>query len=182
MMFSGEEPKIGSCPKKERDALLKLGLVEIQHRGRVSHLALTDLAWERGTEIMSAELADARQRDLGQCLLASVLAFVQANDVALADFVRPSQARTEDLPERIRAICLSSTGGRYTQRVRLADVRDALPGVESVDVQRAVMRLVDDGVANLLSLDDPLERQPRDDAAAIWVGGKARHLLYLDRP
>jgi hypothetical protein len=184
MLFSGEEPKVSSCPKADREALEKLGLLEVQRRGRSNHLVLTDAAWELAPEVIAAETAGAgalKQRDLAQLLLSSVHAYLTSNHVALADFVRPGRPAERSVAEQIRATYLDRTGGRFGQRLRLADLRQALSAVPPPELERGVYVLLGQGAAHLLSLDDPLDRQPRDDAAAISVGGRPRHLLYLER-
>lgn len=182
MIFSGDEPKLSSVSPRDRAALAQAGLVEVEKRGRASHLVLTDRAWEVAPEWLAAEVASPGQADLAQHLLAAVYAYTSAQEVALADFVRPALRRREQVtPEQIRAVYLEQTGGRYHQRVRLADLRAALRGSrESVD--RALLVMSASGTAHLLGLDDPLDRASRDEAAAIHVGGHPRHLVYLERP
>lgn len=179
MVFGGDEPKISSCPKKDRDELVKLGLVEVVKRGRASHLVLTDRAWEQAPALIGAEASS--QPDLLGDVLRAVGAFTRQQDLAIADFVQPARADDRPTLEAIREQYLEETGGRYGQRVRLADLRARLRASRDA-VDRALIEIVTAGSGHLLSLDDPLDRHPRDEAAAVFVGGRPRHLLYLERP
>lgn len=181
MVFGGEEPKISSCPKKDRDELVKLGLLEVVKRGRASHLLLTDRAWEQAPTLLAAEADAGDQHELLALVLRTVCAYTQRYDVAIADFVRPAKREECSVVDQIRSEYLARTGGRYAQRVRLADLRERVRASRDA-VDRALTEIVASGSGHLLSLDDPLDRFPRDEAAAVSVGGHPRHLLYLERP
>lgn len=73
------------------------------------------------------------------------------------------------------------SGGRLRARVRLADLRNALPGVERAQVDAALLRMNAAGEITLFPLDNRPEITPADEAAAVRLSGVPQHLLHLER-
>jgi hypothetical protein len=56
-----------------------------------------------------------------------------------------------------------------------------LADVSREDLDRALLLLQKSGRLVLMHLDDPHERTPEDDQAAIDLLGFKRHILYMER-
>ena len=176
--------------KKDREALVRLGLLQTRVGARrAQHLELTDHGWAWAADNMAAALparSTAGIRVLAD-LLVRLGAFLTARDVALADFIRPAAAAPApspappDLSGQIRAAYLAATGGELNRQLRLAELRAALPAISRPELDAALQAIERAGGAGLLPLDDPTEIRPEDRAAALLVGGRPRHLLWLKR-
>ena len=87
-----------------------------------------------------------------------------------------------DLSQQIRDAYCRTSGGRWNVRVRLADLRGALPGVPREEFDGALLALETAGALVLYPLDDPQEIRPGDEAAALPNSlGIRRHILYIER-
>lgn len=193
LMFSGETPLQSTYDAKLRAGLVKAGLITLEKRpkGRGKLMVLTDRTWSGALDLMTAELEATERRDKGTKkdlafhLTARVHGFLKAREVAAVDFVRPQPAAAESsgdggLDRAVRDAYLGLTRGAFNRRVRLADLRAALPAVERGAVDDALVALMRAGVAHLMPLDDPRERGPDDDSHAVHVAGSARHIVYLE--
>ena len=191
MMFSGEEPKQSTYDnrKNRRTQLVKQGLITLEKRGRASHMVLTDKAWSEAPNLMAAELsAPGVKQDLAYHLMSCTHAYLAAEGLALADFVRPGMLQESapgpsvaDAKKVVTTAYLKLTGGQFDERVRVADLRVEAQGLSPSELDRTLMQLLRQGVAHLMPLDDPHDRTSRDDAAAVNVAGRPRHLVYLEQ-
>lgn len=84
----------------------------------------------------------------------------------------------ESIQGQIRDAYLSLTGGRIKERVLFSALRPKVP-VVSDDFDQAVLSLQAQQKVVLAGLDNPVERTPEVEAAAIHIAGNARHLLYF---
>lgn len=84
----------------------------------------------------------------------------------------------ESIQGQIRDAYLSLTGGRTKERVLFSALRPKVP-VVSDDFDQAVLSLQAQQKVVLAGLDNPVERTPEVEAAAIHIAGNARHLLYF---
>ena len=76
-------------PAKEREPLVRAGFLEKERRGRPFHLIATDSAWQWASTHLSAELMLSKQAaPILRNVLTSLGAFLEKNDLALADVVR----------------------------------------------------------------------------------------------
>lgn len=174
-------------------------------------LALTDAGWAWLDDRLDGDLPARAQvvRPL-RLLLAAIKRHLDRTEFALADFLRlpaepRSAARTPSKPEptpapkpdaapspaapdvdvdvedRIRRAYLRIAEGRPNVRVRLADLREALPDLPRESVDAALLRLADRGAAALYPIENPLDVRPEDQAAALRAStGHPRHILYLE--
>jgi hypothetical protein len=178
--------------KPQREALVKLGLLHTRKGPRnAMQVELTDRGWGWLATNMTAPLS-ARSPS-GTAVLAGMLArlaaFLAARDLALADFIRPAPPapapraeQPEAAPaERIRAAYLAATGGQVNRQLRLAELRPALADLGRDALDAALLGMEQAGHAGLLPFDDPTEIRAEDREAALLVGGRPRHLLWLDR-
>lgn len=67
-------------------------------------------------------------------------------------------------------------------RLRLADLRKTLPGIERHVLDSILFQLQDEDLAVLYRNDNTRELKADDHEAAIDVNGYPRHLVYLDQP
>jgi hypothetical protein len=84
--------------------------------------------------------------------------------------------RAED---EFTAAYLRLTGGRNNVRVRLARLRSELGNLDPNHFENRLIELQRQGIAALYALDDPLDIGPEDERAAVMVGGRPRHLVYM---
>lgn len=179
MMFSGDEPMMSTCPKKDRTCLVDGKLLTLQKRGRATHMMLTDRAWREARSLISAELeANDTRRDLAFHLLMCLDRYLDAEGVALTDFVQPPTP--PDPHVAVRSAYLRLTQGRFARQVRLADLRHETRAMATQELEGALRELMRRGEAHLMPIDDPLDRSPRDDAAAMRIAGQPRHVVYLE--
>ncbi len=64
------------------------------------------------------------------------------------------------------------------ERVLLSDLRPKV-GVQSDDFDQALLAMQQQGKVVLMGLDNPLERTPEVEAAAVHIAGRARYLVYF---
>lgn len=186
--FVCEQPVVLKGP--ERSVLVKGGLVDKDKRkrpetGRVAgYDVLTDKGWAWAVEHMQDRI-DSRSTKGSQVLgliLARLDDYLREHSLALADVIAARPAEALDVEGRIRASSLDLGRGQTGQRIRLAHLRDVLADVPRETLDAALARLQAGGELILYPLDDPQERTPEDEAAAIDVAGVGkRHFLILER-
>jgi len=84
----------------------------------------------------------------------------------------------ESIQGQIRDAYLTLTGGRTKERVLFSALRPKVP-VVSDDFDHAVLSLQAQQKVVLAGLDNPVERTPEVESAAIHIAGNPRHLLYF---
>lgn len=205
MLFSDEEPKqsdfadfLGKNGARAREELVKAGFIQLEKRGRAKYVLLTDHAWAWASENLDAEVSLSKYATpVLVALLGKLKAFMESNNVVLAEVLRqPEQAvpkgdgsETTD-PIRFRADGFVSdelierayyqvSRGKANARVRLAALRELLPGISKDTLDSLLLSMQSKGKLVLYSLDDPREIGPADDAAAVDVGGFKRHIVYM---
>lgn len=195
MLFTGEEPAISKIQPglnpRERRQLQEAGLIEIEKRGRASHIILTEKAWAWAAGHLEADISSSKfagialrgllsrlQRHLDQKTLTLAGLLAIDNEPDLPD----REPEPANLAERIRAAYLCVSGGGSNVRVRLKDLRQYLPGVPKPGLDAELARLQQEGLFGLVlwSLDDPLDIGPDDEAAAVEIGGVKRHIVYME--
>src|SRR5262249_12267482 len=93
---------------------------------------------------------------------------------------RMVRRRPVDVPEeKIHDVILRLGGGRIGQRVRIADLRDAFPGLDRTAIDAALKSMQATGQLVLMRLENPVEITPRDEAAVLMIAGNPRHIVYL---
>ncbi len=92
----------------------------------------------------------------------------------------PLTADAPALATHMREAYFNASGGAANRQVWLADLRDELADVPRADLDAALLRLQGES-GGLLPLDDPRQVTAADRAAELLVGGRPRHLLWLDR-
>lgn len=186
--FVCEQPVV--LKSAERSILVKAGLIEGDKRKRpqtgrtAGYDVLTDKGWAWAIDHMQDRI-DSRSTK-GSLVLSQMLArldnFLHQHSLALADVITAPASQGPSLEERIRKFGLDLGGGRIGVRIRLASLRELLADVPRATLDDALDQLQASGVLVLYPMDDPQERTPADDAAAIDVAGVGkRHLLILEK-
>lgn len=176
LIFRGEEPALGEIKPDLRNPLLKGGYLEIERRGRRQFILLTDLAWAWARENMGT-LEGGRtkaERALSR-VLRKTSEFLQDRELTLVEFLKPEPAA-----EKIRRAYLSASGGALKERVRISELRTALPDLERKTFDRALLELFNEGRVRLYPFDNPREVKSADERAAIDLSGVKQHLVYLE--
>jgi hypothetical protein len=200
MMFgetdAEREPKFADAPidKKPRDELKKAGFVDVQKRGRSSHIVLEDKAWDWAASHLDHELPNtAKAAKVLRVVLRKLGTTLDATDRSLADFVReakaipalptlapePPDSSDGDLEDEVREACLDLTHGAPKQRVRLTDLRRRVSAPrDALDAALTAMQRA--GRLVLFKIENPAELTPADESAALYIAGNPRHLVYLE--
>ena len=79
---------------------------------------------------------------------------------------------------QIREAYLRETHGAVKERVLLKDLRPKV-GVQSEDFDQTLLAMQQQGKVVLMGLDNPMERTPEVEAAAIHIAGRPRYLVYF---
>ncbi len=95
----------------------------------------------------------------------------------------PTDKSTESLTldsieTQIREAYLRETRGAVKERVLLSDLRPKV-GVQSGDFDQALLAMQQQGKIVLMGLDNPVERTPEVEAAAVHIAGLPRYLVYF---
>lgn len=164
--------------KPDRDALVKAGLVAAGKRGRGLWLEATEKGWSWAGENLDAALPERTTAGavVLQAWLARLKAFLAAENLALADVLAPRAA-----PLDLRAAYLSLTGGRFDERVRLAELRAALPGVGRASLDAALTAAHGRDGIYLSASDNPPELTDADREAALDYKGERMTFLRIAR-
>jgi hypothetical protein len=189
LLITGEEPAVSklqpALSPEERTFLVEAGLIELEKRGRSTHVVLTDQTWQWAANNFDVSLCQSSFAiSILEQLLQTVGAYLKGNRIPLAEFLAPrSQMAAEQLvaplEQRIRTAYLTASGGVYNVRVRLAQLRRSLPDVAPQHIDQVLGDLELAEKLVLMPLDDPQEIGPDDEQAAVTVGGQPRHILYL---
>ena len=92
----------------------------------------------------------------------------------------PALGPPHELDRKIVDAYHKLAGGREDVRIRLADLRDALPEVSRKSLDAGLEKLALEGRASLFELNNPYEINDRDrDAVLLTPTGQRRHLIYL---
>jgi len=195
LLLTGEEPKISELRPKlspaQRTQLQQAGLIEIEKRGRASHVILTDKAWLWAMEQDVTGMGKSKSPVAAQMLeniLQRLTHFLQLQEISLAEFLYPQPSvapepitvmDTIGIEQRIRSAYTQLSGGTYDVRIRLADLRLHLADISREQLDSTLRAMQLEGKLVLMHLDDPLDRNNTDDEAAINIGGRTHHIVYL---
>lgn len=200
-MLLGEKPeqrepkqsecKIGATP---RDGLVRRKFLKKIPRGRAAFLVLTDEGrdWALRNLFCRLPAGSPRAKVILARLNEALMPVLnkQWDEVERRLFpngtphaTEPEPASSDDvtvesIQGQIRDAYLALTGGRTKERVLFSALRPKVP-VVSDDFDQAVLSLQAQQKVVLAGLDNPVERTPEVEAAAIHIAGNPRHLLYF---
>jgi hypothetical protein len=179
--------------KAEREALLKLGLIQATKRERGAiWLSTTDEGWDWAEQHLNEPLPE---KNFGgafvlRAWLTRLSQFLQARGLRLSDFfldqsapspgtsVAPAQPEYAKLRARIRAAYQEVAGG-FDRRLLLRDLRPRLADLDRGSVDSALMQMVRDGEASLMQLDYRPDVTDEDRAASLRIGNEPRHIIWI---
>ena len=90
----------------------------------------------------------------------------------------PEPLTLDSIEKQIREAYLHETHGAVKERVLLKDLRPKI-GVQSEDFDQALLAMQQQGKIVLMGLDNPMERTPEVEAAAVHIAGLPRYLVYF---
>ena len=187
------EPQQSKCgiASTPRDGLVKKKFLKKIPRGRAAFLALTDDGREWALRNLFCRLPPSAPRS--KAILARLNAAImpilhdrweeveRRLEITRSPESGPESSEdvtVESIQGQIRDAYLGLTGGKTKQRVLFSELRPKVP-VVSDDFDHAVLSLQAQQKVVLAGLDNPVERTPEVEAAAIHIAGNARHLLYF---
>jgi hypothetical protein len=181
--------------KKDRQRLKDASLIEEEKRkpasggrSRPLYITLTDRGWAWLSDHFEAELPPrANAAETLRRLLARLKDYLDVKQLSLAEFLHPARAggagRPPDLGHQVESAYYRLSGGRPNVRVRLANLRTALPDVPRDQLDAALLDMTTQGQAALYRLDNPLEIHDEDRRAMLRTpSGEERHIIYLGGP
>jgi len=197
MLFGNEpeqrEPQQSKCgiAATPREALVKKKFLKKVQRGRTAFLVLTDEGREWALQNLFCRLPERGPRPKAILARLNKALMPILNDrwdevARRLNICRESEpdpesaedVTVESIQGQIREAYLGLTGGKTKQRVLFSDLRPKVP-VVSDDFDQAVLSLQAQQKVVLAGLDNPVERTPDVEAAAIHIAGNPRHLLYF---
>lgn len=191
--WKNTKPQVSTAERKELEAA---GLIAIDKRKEsdrkgarpIMYVSLSEQGWNWAVEHLNAEISKKSNASgpILQDILAKLKIHLERTGSSLADFVCPPEGEVtsepEDIPSRIRRSYCSASGGRWNVRVRLAELRRALPEVPRAELDESLLAMERQGSVVLYPLDDPQEIEPEDEAAGLPNSlGIRRHIVYLER-
>jgi hypothetical protein len=167
-------------------------------------VSLTDKGWKWLSENIDSPISpQARSGTIFQAFLGKLRMFLESSRLPLVDFMNPvpESSIADDLQSqfdpspgltdhcrqvggnieaRIREGYLRASHGRTKVRVRLADLRSELADVPRSQLDAELLAMERNHSVVLDPLDDPQERRPDDEAAALNNSfGAPRHVVYM---
>jgi hypothetical protein len=172
--------------KPDREALERDGLIAISKVGpkRQIYVEVTDKGWQWAGEHLDAKLPDNAPSGskVFQAWLVHLKVFLAARNLALADLLAaPTPELQTDLWPLVRTAYLQTTGGRWNTRALLKDIRARLGGVAREALDAALLRFQAEQKLQLYPQDNRQELTEADQAAAIKIGGEARHIVWIEK-
>lgn len=188
LMLLGDGLKMKELPNSftaaMRKRLVDAGLINVVQQGRAKVVYVNEeQAWHWAGENLAAELS--RTAQFGGPILQEVLTrlnrYLVNTDSALAELLAPLPEKKEkpDDLESIKRAYLNITDGEWNARVRIAELKKQLPGVNQTDFTASLKQLQEAGEIDLYTHDDPLEANEEDKRHAVRLFGEAFTLIYM---
>lgn len=177
--------------KKERDALCKAGLVQVEKKKNGAYwLAVSDKGWEWAEQHLADPLSARSQGSaiVLRAWLSRVQKYMQARDLRLYELFAlnentlktgtPPAPKYVDVRERIRSAYQEAAGG-FDRRLLLRNLRPKLADIDRHLVDSELLRMVRDGEASLMQLDYRPDVTDEDRVASVQIGNEPRHLIWI---
>lgn len=172
--------------KPDRDLLERDGLIAVSKVGpkRQIYVEVTDKGWQWAGEHLDADLpnnAPSGSKVL-QAWLTRLRPFLAVHNLVLADLLAPPVPNADpDLWPRIRMAYLDVTGGRLNTRALLKHLRARLGDIDRTALDAALIRFQTEQRLHLYPQDNRRELTEADNAAALPIGGEARHIVWIEK-
>ncbi|CAN2040792.1 conserved hypothetical protein [Candidatus Magnetomoraceae bacterium gMMP-15] len=195
LLFTGEKPMISKVkPKlspKLRKEMIDEGLIELEKRGRVQHIMLTDKAWQWAADNIDDEIPVRLKLspDILQGLLSRVKKYIDSHDISLPELLgfinvdNEYKQKEENLlsPEQqIRNAYLEISKGKFGVRVKLSALRKLLPDIGRSELDDLIEKIEKQRKIILYTMNDLYNITPEDEKAAISFGDIKRHIIYME--
>ena len=185
----------------ERKPLEEAGLIEYEKKPRLlknnrksypEHIILTDKAWRWAENNSDMELSKSKySADILEKLVPKIVLNLHRRKIRLTEFLlletetfeeeySDKVIDTDSLEEKICAAYLKISGGNYKVRVRLSELRQYIEGWPRLDLDKTLIEMQRLEKIILMPLDNPQEIHPKDEEAALDLGGAKRHILYME--
>jgi hypothetical protein len=200
----------GSAPEKlaKLRKLERAGLLRLEPRRRTHYVSLAEGAWDWAVQELGGPLPKTpRAGKLLSRVLGKLQGFLIQHEHALAEFTGHQSASKDEAPstngsaarndgsddgsatddptdspaveDEVRTACLALAHGATRQRVRLTDLRRRVTAPREV-LDTALTTMQQKGKLVLYNIDNPAEITADDEAAAIFIAGNPRYLVYLE--
>ncbi|ACN14361.1 hypothetical protein HRM2_12490 [Desulforapulum autotrophicum HRM2] len=210
LLFTGEEPAMSKTIPvlnvKQRKELVDAGFIELEKRGRASHLILTDKAWAWASDAFNQSVPPLLKLNAAalEGLLGRLSVYMVKNKVGLGDLLAGENPvsyesgpnapgidkrgpdggdarHTKNLERRICSAYHRLAGNQWNVRVSIAALRKVLSDINRDDLSALLCRMQFSGDYTLVMYphDDPREITPEDDAAAVHAAGRDNHIIYM---
>jgi hypothetical protein len=198
LLFTGKTPLQSEIkPKlmpKQRTELESLGLIRLESRarGRGKQVSLTDKAWEWASENLESDLIVPKHAtpalEALEAVLGRLSSFLRERSLTLPDFFHASTQAEQrsalsqpSVEDQIREAYLTLSAGRFSQMVRLADLKQALPEIAPQAIDQALLAMQKKGDVSLQTIESMRQTTEADRRAAIRIQGQDRNLVYLEK-
>ena len=177
--------------KRDRDRLVKRGLVEVTTERRALVLELTDRGWATCAAIIGA---DTPERPSGQgralyTVLRALRRYFDRDDLVPGDVffpldVSPPAADPDPLADAVEVsvraayVRLAARAGGWVDLVRL---RDELPEISKHDLDAALTRMHRSPNVSLIPEENQKTLTEADRAAAVTIGDQDKHLIAIEK-
>ncbi|MEW6234217.1 MAG: hypothetical protein AB1656_02415 [Candidatus Omnitrophota bacterium] len=202
--FSEMKPNLDA---RRREELKTAGLIDYEKRPKkskkkttpVNHVVLTDAAWDWAVKNLDAKISDRSpvSGPVLHCVLLHLKNYIQQKNSSLYDFLHPQSENQEiiekphvvnmmegsesaDLKSRIRSAYFHFTNNQTHIRMRLAKLRDVLADVPRAVLDAVLRELKRAEKIFLFPLEDPQEKTPADDEAALLEAGRVNHVILFE--
>jgi hypothetical protein len=202
--FTDMKPKL---EKSLREELKAAGLIDYEKRLKkgkkknvaVQHVVLTDTAWDWAVQNLDAEISQSTfAGPVLQSVLSHLKKFIQNKNSSLFEFLHSDSATMErneevpalqpvlplinpaDLESRIRSAYFQFTGQQTHVRMRLAKLREVLAEIPRDLLDQSLRELKRAEKIFLFPFEDPQEKEPPDDEAALLEAGRINHVILIE--
>lgn len=194
LLFTGDEPMVSKAKpgvdRKRLVPLLEAGLIVLEKRGRANHIVLTDRAWQWAEENLDAPFSTTTSVTIAlRGLLPRLKHYLQQSGTPLAELLgaveaaeeaaEPSAVGTASIDDAIRDAYLALSGGRWEIAVGIGHLRERLGVWTREEQDEALLRMQSERRLVLYPNENPLDIDDVDRAAALYLGGDPRHLVYM---
>ncbi len=194
LLLTGEEPMLSkarpSVSSKDLAPLIKAGIIVLEQRGRAKYITLTDKAWVWAGSTSPQSMNRSTSRESAavlHTLIERLVDYIQHHEVPLIELVGSSEAHqltisqvpgNEICQQIVKAYDILSSGERNV-RVRLSDLRRQLQIIPREQLDPILLQMELDQMVSIMPIDDPADRKPEDEVAAIEIAGLKKHIVYL---
>ena len=156
-------------------------------RSKGLYVQLTDQGWAWATDNLDVPLPSRSTAAVPvlHALLTKLKPVLKKHNIPLVEILAPAEPIKPpgdgDLESRVREAYFQLSGGKANVRVRLAQLRQALPDIGRDTLDGLLLKLQRAEKLVLYSLDNPKEISPEDVQAAIILAGFSRHIVYMEK-